>query len=256
MQFWRVRFPLWRLMAVVASVACFAAALVTFSDTRNSGERVLFAWVTLYGAPLILIVARGVPLGRAAKIAGTIILCGLPVVGFFAFFNLLMGPLVGLMIVWIALMAVALLYRTLGKLVDKMYAPPPIAVGEPELPPLVYDPKWVQPNKTRAEGFWDSHWIGFLFLLPALVMVVVREILGMTDALLMPETPWDRASADFNLATDIVGFLGSTAFVLYALVLPIVTRRGWRWVLPKLAFLVLYWLVILLGMSWIRLLHA
>ena len=43
--------------------------------------------MTLYAAPLILIAARGVSLGRAAKIAGTIILCGLPVVGLFAFLN-------------------------------------------------------------------------------------------------------------------------------------------------------------------------
>ncbi len=148
MQLYRVRLPLWRLMVVVAGVACFAAALVTFSDTRASGERVLFAWVTLYGAPLILIVARGVALGRAAKIAGTIVLCGLPVVGFFGFFNLLMGLLAAIVILWIALLAVALFYNTLGKLVDKMYAPPPIRVGEPELPPLVYDRDWARPIKT------------------------------------------------------------------------------------------------------------
>ncbi len=128
---------------MVASVACLAAALVAFSDMRNPAERVGFGWATLFGAPLILIVARGVPLGRAAKIAGTIVLCGLPVVGFFAFFNLLMGMLVALMIGWIALLAVALFGDTLGKLVDEMYAPAPIRAGEPELPPLVYDPKWL-----------------------------------------------------------------------------------------------------------------
>ena len=148
MKLFRVRFPLWRLMVVVAGVACFAAALVTFSDTRSSGERVLFAWVTLYGAPLILIVGRGVALGRAAKIAGMIVLCGLPVVGCFGFFNLLMGMLAALVILWIALMAVALFYNTLGKLVDKMYAPVPIPVGEPELPRLVYDRDFARPTTT------------------------------------------------------------------------------------------------------------
>ena len=148
MQLSRVGFPLWRLMVVVAGVACFAAAIVAFSDTRASGERVLFAWVTLYGAPLILIVARGVGLGRAAKIAGTIVLCGLPVVGFFGFFNLLVGLLAAIVILWIALLAVALFYNTLGKLVDKMYAPPPIRLGEPELPSLVYDRDLARPMKT------------------------------------------------------------------------------------------------------------
>ena len=140
MQLSRVRFPLWRLMVVVASVVWFAAAIVIILDARASGERVLFALATLlYGAPLALIVARGVALGRAAKIAGTIVLCGLPLVACVGFFNLLMAPLAALLILWIALLAVALFYNTLGKLVDKMYAPPPIRVGEPELPSLVYD---------------------------------------------------------------------------------------------------------------------
>ncbi len=146
----RIRLAFWRLMAVVASIACVAAAVAAFSDMRNPGERAGIGWVALYGAPLILIVARGVPLGRAAKIAGTIVLCGLPVVGFFAFFNLLMSPLVALAIGWIALMSVALFCDNLGKLVDTMYAPSPIAVGEPELPPLIYNPDWAQPKKTRA----------------------------------------------------------------------------------------------------------
>jgi hypothetical protein len=67
MQFSRVQFSLWRLMAVVAGVACFAAALVAFSEEHASGERILFAWLSLYGAPLILIVARRVSLGRLPR---------------------------------------------------------------------------------------------------------------------------------------------------------------------------------------------
>ncbi len=27
-------------------------------------------------------------------------------------------------------------------------------------------PKWAEPIKTRSGGFWDGHWIGFLFLVP------------------------------------------------------------------------------------------
>ena len=157
MQLPRVRFPLWRLMAIVASIACFAAGLVTYPDDRGSSEQLLFAFATLFAAPLILIVARGATLGRAAKIAGTIILCGLPIAGLLACLDWRMGFVASLMIVWLALMAVALLYETLGKLVDKMYAPSPKAVAEPELTPLVYDPRCVQPIKTRAEGSWNDH---------------------------------------------------------------------------------------------------
>jgi hypothetical protein len=251
MQLPRVRFAIWRSMFVIASVACFAAALFTFSDTRESGERVLFASVTLYGAPLALIVARGISLGRVAKIGGTIIVCGLPMVGFFAFFHPLVGLLVFVLVGWIALMAVALFPGTLGKLFDAMYAPLPITVGDPELPPLVYDPNWARPIKNRDEGFWDGHWIGFLFLLPFVVMFVLHELLGMTDALLMG----DRVSANYNLMTLAAGFFGSLAFVIYAFVLPIVKERGWGWLPAKIIFLVSLWGAAFLSMRYMRLLH-
>ena len=110
-------------MAMVASVACLVASGVAFAAERVIAANVLTGWAVLYGAPLILIFARGVPLGRAARIFGTIVLCGLPVVGFLGFFNLLIAPLVALLIGWIALMAVALFPSTLGELVDTMYAP-------------------------------------------------------------------------------------------------------------------------------------
>ena len=135
MQFSRIRFPLWRMMTVIAAVACFAASPVAFATEPSSAATVITGWATLYAAPLILIFARGVRVGRAAKITATIIVCGLPMAGFFAFFHLLLGLLVGLVIVWIALMAVALFPDTLGKLVDEMYAAAPIRGGEPAAPP-------------------------------------------------------------------------------------------------------------------------
>ncbi len=109
---------------------------------------------------LTLIVARGVALARAAKIAGTIFLCGLPLVACVGFFNLLMGLLAALLILWIALLAVALFYNTLGKLVDKMYAPPPIRVGEPELPPLVYDRDWARSDTTGPKDSGTASGLG------------------------------------------------------------------------------------------------
>ena len=122
MQLWRFRFVLREVMAFIASVACLTASGVAFAAVPITATNVLTAWAALYGAPLTLIVARGVPLGRAAKIAGTIILCGVPVVGFFAFFPVLFAPLVALLVGWLALAAVALFPSPLGKLVDTMYA--------------------------------------------------------------------------------------------------------------------------------------
>ncbi len=105
MQFSRIRFPLWRMMTVIAAVACFGAAPVAFATEPSSAATVITGWATLYAAPLILIFARGVRVGRAAKIAATIIVCGLPTVGLFAFFHLLIAPLVALLVGWLALMS-------------------------------------------------------------------------------------------------------------------------------------------------------
>jgi hypothetical protein len=99
--------------------------------------------------------------------------------------------------------------------------------------------------------FWDGHWIGYLFLLPAVVMLVLHEPLGMTDAFLMG----DRVSADRNLMTLAALILGSVAFVVYAFALPIVKGRGWRWVPPKIIHLVCFWGAVMLVISCMSLLH-
>jgi hypothetical protein len=93
-----------------------------------------------------------------------------------------------------------------------------VLLDEGELPPLGHAPASQCRIKSRGAGFWDGHWIGFLFLLPFVVMFVLHDPLGMTDAFLMG----DRASADYNLMTFAALLLGSLAFVVYALALPIV----------------------------------
>ncbi len=146
--------------------------------------------------------------------------------------------------------------ETWGMLPDKTAAITSTPPGEPELPPLVYDPDWARPGETPAGGFRDGHWIGFLFLMPFIVMFVVHELLGMADAFLMGgDTPWDDVSRGYNVAMFAALFLGSWAFLIHAVFLPVRQRRGGRWILPKLVFLVIYWLVVLLVMSWMSLLH-
>ena len=100
--------------------------------------------------------------------------------------------------------------------------------------------------------FWDDgHWIGYLFLLPAVVMLVLHEPLGMTDAFLMG----DRVSADYNLMMLAALILGSVAFVVYAFALPSVKGRGWSWVPPKIIHLVCFWGVVMLVINCMSLLH-
>lgn len=126
----------------------------------------------------------------------------------------------------------------------EMSAPrPPVPLDGAGLPPLVYDPHWARPITTRDAGFWDGHWIGFLFLLPFVVMIVAHEVLGMSDALLMGNDPRDDDARPYNLLMIAVLYLGSLAFVVYTFALPIMKGRGWRWVFPKLMFLAIYWVL-------------
>ena len=122
-------------------------------------------------------------------------------------------------------------------------------LAEPEVSPLVYERDWARPP--RAREFWDGHWLGFLFLMPFVVMFLLHEPLGMTDAFLMG----DRVSANYNVLTFASLFFGSLAYVIYAFTLPIVKGRGWSWVMPKIIFLVAFWGVAILVMSYMSLLH-
>ncbi len=92
----RVRFPIWRLMTVVAMVACSTAAAIAFSVEPNTAASVLTGWGALYGVPAMLILARGVPLGRAVKIAGRVIVFGLPVAGLYGLLCFAVSGYVGL----------------------------------------------------------------------------------------------------------------------------------------------------------------
>ena len=91
-----VRFPIWRLMAVIAIVACSTGAVLAFSAEPNSAGNVLTGWGALYGVPAMLILARGIPLGRAARIVGRIVAFGLPVAGLIGMLCFAMSGYVGL----------------------------------------------------------------------------------------------------------------------------------------------------------------
>ena len=106
-------------------------------------------------------------------------------------------------------------------------------------------------RQLETREFWDDHWIGYIFLLPAVVTLVLHEPLGMTDAFLMG----GRVSADHTRMTLAALILGSVAFVVYAFALPIVKGRGWRWVPPKIIHLVCFWGAVMLVISCMSLLH-
>jgi hypothetical protein len=113
----RVRFPLRRLMVVIAIVACAIGAGVAFSSDPSAATNVITGWAALCGVPALVIVARGVPLAKVVKMPGRIVLFGLPVAGLFGLLGFAMSRYVGLVggfwlaalvIGWVALLAVGL----------------------------------------------------------------------------------------------------------------------------------------------------
>jgi hypothetical protein len=113
----RMRFPLWRMMVVIAIVACTIGAVISFSSEANTAQNVIFGWAAFYSLPGLVIVARGVPLLKVVKIAGKIAVFGAPLAGLFGLLGLAMSGYVGfvggfvlaaLVIGWVALLAVGL----------------------------------------------------------------------------------------------------------------------------------------------------
>jgi len=100
-----------------------------------------------------------------------------------------------------------------------------------------YELHGVRPSKTSGAGFWDGNWITFTFLLPYVIMFVVHEALGISDAFLMG----DRSDATYNLGMMLALFLGSLAFLAHTFALPLAKGRGWGWVAPKLLFFGACW---------------
>ncbi len=88
-----------------------------------------------------------------------------------------------------------------------------------------------------------SHWVAFLFLVPAIILVILHRQLALSDALNVPTPPGEREAHLFNWLMVVVFYLGVTAFLLHTLSL---SSRGWRLTGAKLVFLALYWCAILM----------
>ena len=113
----RVRFPIWRWMAIVAMVACSAGAVLALSAESHTAGHIFTGWGALYGAPAMLILARGISLATAAKIVGRTVAYGLPLAGLYGMICFAMSGYVGLfggfmlaalIIGWVALLTAAL----------------------------------------------------------------------------------------------------------------------------------------------------
>jgi len=98
-------------------------------------------------------------------------------------------------------------------------------------------------NTMTARTVIHSHWIGFLFLLPFLIMLAVHDALGLSDAFFLVADQGDRDSQMFNLAMVAMFYLGVAAFVGHALSL---ASRSRLWLCEKILLLLAGWCGIVL----------
>jgi len=95
----------------------------------------------------------------------------------------------------------------------------------------------------NAKSIMQSHWVAFPLLIPAAILLIVHQRLGLSDALNVPTPPGEPEAHLYNWAMVSVCYLGAGVFFLHAFSL---WNRGWRWVVAKLVFLAIYWCAILI----------
>jgi len=95
----------------------------------------------------------------------------------------------------------------------------------------------------HTKAILQSHWIGFVFLVPVLPMFAVHRILGLSNALMIQTPPGEREAHTYNLVMVMVFYLGVAAFVVHSLAF---ARRDRVWLVAKLVILVVYWSTILM----------
>ena len=93
----------------------------------------------------------------------------------------------------------------------------------------------------HSKAIIQSHWVGFLCLVPFLVMLAVHRLLGLSDALMVQTPPGEREAHTYNLVMVAIFYLGVAAFVVHALAFA--PRRS-LWLIAKLVALVVYFSMI------------
>ena len=94
----------------------------------------------------------------------------------------------------------------------------------------------------HSKAIIQSHWVGFLCLVPFLVMLALHRLFGLSDALMVQTPPGEREAHTYNLVVVAVFFLGVAAFIVHAFAFA--PRRS-LWLIAKLVALLVYWCMIL-----------
>jgi len=94
----------------------------------------------------------------------------------------------------------------------------------------------------QTKTIMQSHWVGFLFLVPFQVMLVIHRLLRLSDALMIQTPPGEREARTYNLMMVAVFFCGVTAFLSHAFSF---ARPDRVWLIAKLVVLVVYCTIVM-----------
>ena len=95
-----------------------------------------------------------------------------------------------------------------------------------------------------AAWVFCSHWLGFVALVPFLIVYWIHETLGLSDAAMLLRNQLDRDSQLFNFAMIAVFWLGIGGFSSHAIYLA-VEKEEWLALVFKFVVLALYWAAVL-----------
>ena len=89
-----------------------------------------------------------------------------------------------------------------------------------------------------AKGLLRLHWVGFLFLVPFLILLGIHRVFGLSDALLGAPEPGEREVPVYNIALIVVFYAGVLSFIGHTFA---VAEKSRTWRVAKIIVLVIYW---------------
>jgi uncharacterized transporter YbjL len=95
--------------------------------------------------------------------------------------------------------------------------------------------------RTLLIDFLTQHWLGFLLLLPFLLLLAIHNAIGVSDSMWLDTT--NPGPFFFNCML-IITFIATVGAYVAQTVVAAIRRGGWAWVAAKLVVLVIYWTAI------------
>lgn len=102
------------------------------------------------------------------------------------------------------------------------------------------NPASQQPKESGSKAILRSHWVGFLSLVPSLVLLAIHRLLGLSDALMAQTPPREQEAHTYNLIMICVFYAGVVGFTAHTFAF---ARGNQSQLAAKLLALAAYWIL-------------